>query len=230
MDYINSLFLGYLPYIAVTAFFIGVLYHCFVSGKNIRATSTIFLEKDWLIKWGSPLFHYGIILVFFGHVFGLFTPPFIIEWFMPLETKRMLAISIGLFAGFFAFIGLSMLCIRKFVSNRIHKTSSFQDYFIVFLILVQIALGLLSTYTTTKGTLEEYLAFDYWVQGIVWFEPNVWHYILEADIIYKLHIVNGFFIFIIFPYTKLMHMIKAPFMFTIRPNKTFNSESITDKL
>ena len=80
MDYVNGLFLGYLPYIALTAFLIGVLYHFFVSNKTIHATSTQFLQKDWLIKWGSPLFHYGIILVFFGHVFGLFTPPFVIEW------------------------------------------------------------------------------------------------------------------------------------------------------
>ena len=231
MDYVNGLFLGYLPYIALTAFLIGVLYHFFVSNKTIHATSTQFLQKDWLIKWGSPLFHYGIILVFFGHVFGLFTPPFVIEWFMPLETKRMLAISIGLCAGFFAFIGLSMLCIRKFVSSRVQKTSSFQDYFIVFLILVQISLGLLSTYTTTKSTLADYLAFDYWAQGIVWFEPNVWKYLVEANVIYKLHIVNGFFIFMIFPYTKLMHMIKAPVMYMFRGNKMFDSsKTMIDKL
>ena len=140
MEYVNSLFLGYLPYIAVTAFFIGVIYHCFVSCKTVRATSTMFLDKDWLIKLGSPMFHFGIILVFFGHVFGLFTPPFIIEWFMPLEVKRMLVIAIGLCAGFFAFIGWSMIAIRKFVSNRVHKTRSRPVFFHVCFILVQITL------------------------------------------------------------------------------------------
>ena len=40
MDYVNGLFLGYLPYIALTAFLIGVLYHFFVSNKTIHATST----------------------------------------------------------------------------------------------------------------------------------------------------------------------------------------------
>lgn len=230
MDYVNSLFFGYLPYIAVTAFFIGVIYHCIVSDKTIHATSTIFLQKDFFMRFGSPMFHFGIILVFFGHIFGLFTPPFMVEWIMPLELKRMLAIIIGLSAGFIALLGLLMLCFRRFVSVRVRRTSSFQDWFIVFLIIVQICLGLASTIVTTRSSLDDYLAFDYWAQGLVWFEPDAWKFILASGIIYKLHIVNGFFILICFPYTKLMHMIRLPLLYPIRSNKLFPSDTTSHKL
>ena len=101
----------------------------------------------------------------------------------------------------------------------------------VFLLLVQISLGLISTTITTQSSLDNYLTFDYWAQGLFWFEPNVWQHIAEANVIYKLHIVNGFFIFMIFPYTKLMHMIKAPIMYMFRGNKMFDSsKTIVDKL
>lgn len=222
MNYLNNLLFGYLPYIAVTAFFVGVLYHLFISDKTIHATSTLFLKKDKWIMWGSPMFHYGIILVFFGHVLGLFTPPALIEVFMPLATKRILAISIGFTAGLIAFIGLCMLLLRKFTDIRVKRTSSFADYFIVVLILAQIAMGLLSTYYTSQASLENYLSLDYWAQGMAWFQPDAWQHISTIDLIYKLHIVNGFFIFIIFPYTKLMHMIKVPVMYLIRPNRVLD--------
>ncbi len=221
MDYLNNLLFGYLPYVAVSAFIIGVLYHLFISDKTIHATSTLFLKKDKWITWGSPMFHYGIILVFFGHVFGLFTPPALIEVFMSLETKRMIAISMGSAAGLIAFIGITMLFLRKFTDIRIRNTSSFQDYFIVILILIQIALGLLSTYNTSRSPLSDYLALDYWAQGMAWFQPDAWRYITTTELIYKIHIINGFFIFILFPYTKLMHMIKVPVMYMLRPNKAF---------
>lgn len=225
MDYANNLFLGFLPYIAITAFLIGVGYHLYKQDKDIHATSTLFLKRDPLIVIGSPLFHLGIILVFFGHVFGLFTPPFMVEWFMPLATKRILAISMGGLFGLCALVGMSMLLIRKFTYSNVKRTSKFRDYFIVVLILLQICLGLLSTLHTAGAPLDEYLALDSWAQGIVWFEPESWKYIASMNLIYKLHIVNGFLIFIIFPYTKLMHMIKVPVLYLFRGNKTYPQNS-----
>ena len=145
-DYLNSLFFGYLPYIALTAFIIGVIYHLIISDKNVHATSTRFLKKDRWMMWGSPMFHFGIILVFFGHIFGLLTPPALIEIFMPLATKRLIAITMGAGAGLFALGGIFLLILRRFFDIRIRRTGSFQDYFIILLIALQICLGLKSTF------------------------------------------------------------------------------------
>jgi len=105
--------------------------------------------------------------------------------------------------------------VRRFSNKRVWATSKIQDYVIVVLLLVQISLGLWCTYITTQSSLEDYMAMEYWAQGIFIFEPDSWKYIADADLIYKLHIVNGFLIFIIFPFTKLMHMIMVPVLYAI---------------
>lgn len=214
-NYLNNLFLGYLPYIAFAVFVVGVGYHWHISNKTIQANSSQFLQDDGKIKWGSVLFHYAILLVLLGHVFGLLTPPWMYQWFMTNETKRMLAISMGSVSGLVALGGITILVIRRLTDVRIRVNSTFQDYFIAILILVQIVLGLMGTYLTAHAPIENYLSLDYWAQGVVWFEPQAWKYISSIDIIYKLHIINGFLIFILFPFSKLMHMVVAPVRYLI---------------
>lgn len=167
------------------------------------------------------LFHYAIILVFFGHIFGLLTPEWVYDWFMSNETKRLIAITMGSITGIGALIGITMLTIRRFTNIRVRATSKPQDYIIVLLLLIQIILGLWCTYITSQSSLAEYMSAEYWAQGVVLFKPNPWMFITDLDIIYKLHIVNGFLIFIIFPFTKLMHMIMVPVNFALDYFKKF---------
>lgn len=209
-NYLNNFFLGYLPYIALTAFFVGVVYRWYLANPTIQATSSQFFRRDRNIQWGGVLFHYAILLVLLGHIFGLLTPPWAYRWLMTDETKRTLAIVMGSLSGLAALTGLTMLIIRRFADVRVRVNSSFQDYFIAILLWIQIVLGLLGTYHTAHAPLSDYLSLDEWAQGIVRFEPDAWKYIASAGWIYKLHIVNGFLIFILFPYTKLMHMVAAP--------------------
>jgi len=82
-------------------------------------------------------------------------------------------------------------------------------------LLLQIALGLWGTYITTRSPIGDYVAMEDWAQGIIVFQPDSWKYIANADWVYKLHIINGFLIFIIFPFTKLMHMVMVPVNFVL---------------
>ncbi|OJV34920.1 MAG: respiratory nitrate reductase subunit gamma [Bacteroidia bacterium 43-41] len=220
-DYLNNFFLGYLPYIAFGVFFAGFIYRVVKRNNTIQANSTQFISKDRGLYWGSLLFHYAIILVFFGHLFGLLTPKWVYDWFMSHETKRMLAIILGSLSGGVALLGITVLTIRRFTNKRICATSKFQDYFIVSLLLLQIALGLWSTYLTSQSTVEEYMSAGNWAQGVALFKPDSWRFIADLDIVYKLHIVNGFLIFILFPFTKLMHMIMIPIRFALDYFKKF---------
>lgn len=214
-DYLNNFFLGYLPYIALTVILVGIIYRAVNKNNTIQATSSQFISKDKTLTWGSNLFHYAIILVFFGHIFGLLTPEWSYKWLISNETKRMLAIVMGGLSGFVALVGITLLTIRRFTNKRVRATGKFQDDLIVSLLLLQIALGLWSTYITTQSPLSDYMAMEHWAQGIFIFEPDPWKHIAHVDVIYKLHIVNGFLIFIIFPFTKLMHMVAAPFKYAI---------------
>ncbi len=220
-DYLNNFFLGYLPYVAFGVFFAGLIYRTIKRNNTIQANSTQFLSNDRTLTRGSMLFHYAIILVFFGHIFGLLTPEWVYDWFMSNETKRMIAIIMGSITGVGALIGITMLTIRRFTNKTVKSTSKPQDYIILVLLLVQILLGLWCTVITSQSSLAEYMSAEFWAQGVVLFKPNPWHFITDLDIIYKLHIVNGFLIFIIFPFTKLMHMIMIPVNFALDYFKKF---------
>lgn len=214
-EYLNNFFLGYLPYVALTVLATGLIYRTIRRNNTIQASSSQFISNDKSLRWGSTLFHYAILLVLLGHILGLLTPEWLYNWFMTNETKRLLAILMGSISGAAALVGITLLVVRRFSNKRVWGTSKIQDYVIVVLLLVQISLGLWCTYITTQSSLEDYMAMEYWAQGIFIFEPDSWKYIADADLIYKLHIVNGFLIFIIFPFTKLMHMIMVPVQYAI---------------
>jgi nitrate reductase gamma subunit len=214
-DYLNNFFLGYLPYIALGVFIAGLLYRVYRRNNTIQATSSQFVSNDKSILWGSPLFHFAIIMVFFGHVFGLLTPEWMYNWLITNETKRMLAVGMGSLSGIVALIGITILAVRRFTNRRVQAAGKVQDYVIVALLLFQIALGLWGTYITSQSSIEDYMAMEHWAQGIFIFKPDSWKYIADTDMIYKLHIVNGLLIFIIFPFTKLMHMAMVPVNFVL---------------
>lgn len=214
-EYLNNFFLGYLPYVALTVLATGLIYRTIRRNNTIQASSSQFISNDKSLRWGSTLFHYAILLVLLGHILGLLTPEWLYNWFMTNETKRLLAILMGSISGAAALVGITLLVVRRFSNKRVWATSKIQDYVIVVLLLVQISLGLWCTFITTQSSLEDYMAMEYWAQGIFIFEPDSWKYIADADLIYKIHIVNGFLIFIIFPFTKLMHMIMVPVQYAI---------------
>lgn len=214
-NYINNFLFTYLPHIAMAVFWFGLITRIVKTSRTIQAKSSQFLAGDGL-KWGSNLFHYGIILVFIGHFTGLFTPEKLYHLFITTATKRILAVSLGGVFGTLTFIGIIILIIRRFRNERIRLNSTPQDYFIIFLLLVEVGLGLASMATTATSSVENYAALGEWAQKIITFQPDAGAVIAGHSLIYKLHIVTGLFIFIIFPYTKLMHIMVLPIAYFFR--------------
>lgn len=219
--FLNNLFLGYFPYMATAVMIAGLIYRRAVSDRTIEAPSTQFLGEDGPLMKSSILFHYAILLVLAGHIFGLLTPPALYRWIMTDDTKRWLAVVLGSLSGLAALLGITLLFIRRLRNPRVRANSSFQDYFIPVWLIVQIVLGLLGTYHTAHAPLANYMALDEWAQGLVCFQPDAWKYIAPTNIVYKLHIVNGFLIFIFFPYTKLIHIIVAPIRYFFKSNDRY---------
>jgi len=214
-NYINNFLFTYLPHIAMAVFWFGLITRIVKTSRTIQAKSSQFLAGDGL-KWGSNLFHYGIVLVFIGHFTGLFTPEKLYHLVMTTATKRVLAVSLGAVFGTLTFIGIIILIIRRFRNERIRLNSSPQDYFIIILLLVEVGLGLASMATTATSSVENYAALGEWAQKIITFQPDAGAVIAGHSLIYKLHIVVGLFIFIIFPYTKLMHIMVLPVAYFFR--------------
>ena len=117
-EYLNTFLFGVYPYICLTVLVVGSLIRFDQNQYSWKSDSSQLLRRD-LLRWGSNLFHAGVLFLFFGHLFGLFTPHALYGIFMSAATKQMLAIVAGGIAGAICFVGLSMLLYRRLVDPRI---------------------------------------------------------------------------------------------------------------
>lgn len=212
--YINNFLFTYLPHIAFAVLLFGLFTRLIFVNKTIQAESTQLLS-DKQIKLGSNLFHVGIIMVFLGHL-TLFLPEKLYHLVMTTETKRVIALILGSFFGTMAIVGMLILVTRRFFSPRIKYHSNFADYFILILLLAEASLGMSSIMATATTSIEQYAALGRWAQAIITFQSNAGDLLANHHIQYKIHIVIGLLTFIIFPYTKLMHMLVYPFAYFFR--------------
>ena len=213
-NYINNLLFTYFPHIALAIFFFGLVTRLILINRTVQAESSQFLA-DKKVKLGSNLFHVGIIFVFFGHL-TLFIPEWLYHMVMTTETKRIIALSMGSFFGLMAVVGMTILIFRRSTDPRIKENSSFQDYFIIILLLVEAIVGLTAVAETATAPIEKYAALSHWAQAVITFQPDAGVILANHPIQFKIHIVTGLFIFMIFPYTKLMHMLVYPFVYIFR--------------
>ena len=217
-NFLNTLAFGIYPYIALAVLIVGSVIRYDREPYTWRSGSSQLLRRRQLI-WGSVLFHLGILVVFFGHLIGLLTP---IEVFDALGVshgaKQILAIVLGGIAGLAALVGATMLIHRRLFDARIRSTSTFGDHAVIILLWVQLALGL-ATIPLSMGHLDgsEMLKFMAWAQGIFTFNPDAADLVAGAHPIFKLHLLLGLTIFLIFPFTRLVHMFSAPVRYIWRP-------------
>lgn len=214
-NFINNLLFTYLPHISMTLFWFGVITRIVISPQSIQAESSQFLSKKGQ-RWGGNLFHYGILMVFIGHFTGLYTPENLYHLVMTTATKRALAITMGSVFGTSAFVGVIILLIRRLKNQRLRINSKPQDILLIVLLLIEMGLGLISIFITAGSSIENYAELGTWAQKVITFQPDAGAVIAGHSLIYKMHIVTGLFIFMIFPYTKLMHMLVMPVAYFFR--------------
>ncbi|HUX54294.1 MAG TPA: respiratory nitrate reductase subunit gamma [Williamwhitmania sp.] len=227
-QFINNLLFTYLPHIAMTLFWFGVITRIVKTSKSLQAESSQFLRKRGQ-RWGGNLFHYGIIMVFVGHFVGLFTPERLYHLIMTTDTKRALALTLGSIFGTAAVVGITILLIRRLKDGRLRINGKPQDILLLVLLLFEMLLGMSSIFTTATSSVENYAALGIWAQKIVTFQPDAGAVIAGHSIIYKLHIVTGLLIFMIFPYTKLMHMFVVPIAYFFRSSYQMVRRGFTNR-
>ena len=217
-DYLNVLFFGIYPYIALSVLVLGSIVRYDREPYTWRSGSSQLLRRKQLV-WGSVLFHAGILIVFFGHLVGLLTPIAVFDFIgIGHGAKQVMAIVVGGIAGIFALIGATLLLHRRLSDARIRATSSFADIGILALLWVQLVLGL-ATIPLSLGHLDgsEMIKFMAWAQGIFLFDTGAFSYIADVNPIFKLHLFLGLTIFLLFPFTRLVHMLSAPVRYVWRP-------------
>jgi nitrate reductase gamma subunit len=208
---LNYIIFGWYPYLCITVFLIGSMLRFDREQYTWRTGSSQLLRRRQLM-WGSNLFHIGILLIFMGHFVGLLTPIWVFDNLGISHTfKQWMAILIGGVAGIICFIGATLLIHRRLFDSRIRKTSSFGDIAILLLLYLQLILGL-STIVVSLRHLDgfEMVKFMNWVQGIVTLQPGVATLVADVHPLFKLHLFLGMTIFLVFPFTRLVHVLSAP--------------------
>jgi nitrate reductase gamma subunit len=210
-DFINNALFGWFPYVCLTVFLVGSWWRFDREQYSWRSGSSQLLRRRQLM-WGSNLFHVGILVIFLGHFVGLLTPIALFEAIgISHGAKQIMAIVIGGVAGLFCLVGLALLTHRRLFDARILKTSSFGDIAVLLLLLAQLLLGLTSISVSLRhldgGEMVKFMA---WAQGILTLRPGVAALIADASPIFKLHILLGLTIFLVLPFTRLVHIWSAP--------------------
>lgn len=214
----NFLF-GIFPYIALGVGIMGSIARYERDPFTWKSSSSQLLRRRQLVI-GSVLFHVGVLVIFVGHFVGLLTPIWVFDALgISHGAKQVLAIVAGGIAGVMALVGGAMLFHRRWTDPRIRANSSTWDIAILAMLLAQLVLGL-GTVFVSLGHLDghEMVKFMSWAQGIFVFDPNAAAYIADAALVFKLHLFLGLLIILVFPFTRLVHILSgfaAPFRYLL---------------
>lgn len=222
----NFLF-GIYPYIALSIFLLGSLLRFDREQYTWRSESSQVLNKSGLLRWGSNLFHIGIIGLFFGHFVGMLTPKAVFHALgVTAEQKQLLAVVAGGVLGALCLAGLVLLIIRRLTDERVRAVSRPIDYVVQFWILATLLLGLstlpLSLSHSDGATMLQLMA---WAQGIVTFNSEAPANLAGVSGVFKLHMFMGMTLFAIFPFSRLVHVWSgfASIGYVLRPYQVVRS-------
>lgn len=207
MNTLHQFLFGIFPYICLAVFLLGSLVRFDRDQYTWKSDSSQLLRRGQL-RWGSNLFHIGILGIFFGHLFGLLTP--LSVWHVlgvSAPAKQMLAIVAGGAAGLACLVGLVLLIHRRLVEPRIRATTRTMDLAVLYLLLAQLLLGLISIFVSA-GHRDggEMIKLMMWAQHIVTFRGDAAAFVTDVALIFKLHLVLGMTIFLVFPFSRLVHV------------------------
>lgn len=205
----HILFVWY-PYVCLSAFIFGSIIRFDREQYTWRASSSQLLRKRQL-TWGSNLFHVGILFLLMGHTVGLLTPKAVYSLFLTVEQKQLVAIVAGGIAGAVCFVGLTLLLHRRLFDARVRQTSTYMDLAVLVVLWVQLCLGLLTLpFSLAHSDGAVMLRLSAWAQGILTVQPVDAKTLQGLDWPYLVHLVLGMTIFLLFPFSRLVHIWSAP--------------------
>ena len=197
---------GIYPYLCLAVFLLGSLLRFDRDQYSWKSDSSQLLRAGSL-RWGSNLFHVGVLFLFFGHLVGMLTPHFIYEPFISAGHKQVMAMLSGGVAGVLGLAGVTILLHRRLTDERIRINSKPGDILLLVLLWVQLAFGLATIPLSAQhldGSMMLLLAE--WAQRIVTLRSGAVELLASASWIFKLHMFLGMTVFLVFPFTRLVHV------------------------
>ncbi len=203
---LNEFLFGIYPYVCLAILLLGSLIRFDREPYTWKSDSSQILRKREL-RLGSNLFHYGVLVVVAGHFVGFLTPDWALDWLLDPTQHQLLAMVTGGIAGAVAIVGLSILIHRRLADPRVRSNSRKWDIAVILLLWLQLALGLLTVPLSAQhmdGAM--FMTLVAYVKGVVTFHGGVAALLIGVPLVYRLHILLGFTIFLISPFTRMVHI------------------------
>lgn len=205
-----------LPYMALLALLLGSIYRYVVTGYQVSSLSSQFLENRKLFL-GSRPFHWGIILLFFGHLTAFLMPRTVMAWnYVPM--RLFILETSALAFGLMAFYGLIVLIFRRIKTPRLHKLTSDMDIFVYALLIVQVVSGLWTALFFRWGSSWFAMVLTPYLHSIFLFQPDT-AAVVDLPVMVQIHIVAAFIMIGMIPFTRFMHFLVYPLSYLWRPNQ-----------
>lgn len=206
-----------LPYVTIAVFVVGTLWRYKYDKFGWTTRSSQLYERK-LMRVASPLFHIGILAVVAGHVIGLVIPEQWTTW-MPETGYHIMAVVLGIIAGACTLTGVVLLLYRRRTNGPVFSATTSNDKFMYVFLVAAICLGLITTFYGSGIFGHAYNYRDtvsVWFRSIFYLQPHI-EDMAEAPLSYRVHAVAGMLLFMIWPFTRLVHAFSAPVGYLFRP-------------
>jgi nitrate reductase gamma subunit len=210
---------GVLPYVVLAIVVVGTVWRWRYDqfGWTTRSSQ---LYESRLLRLGSPLFHFGILVVIFGHVIGLLLPK---SWTdaagVSQEVYHVQALALGGVAGVCTLVGVSLLVYRRRTTGPVFIATTRNDKAMYVALVAAIVAGLTATVlgATATGDAHNYrLTVSPWFRSLFWLHPDVTA-MARADAAFHVHVLIAMLLFACWPFTRLVHAFSAPVAYLFRP-------------
>ena len=217
-----------LPWLCIAIFLVGTIWRFRVDQYRWTTRSSQFLGNR-LLKYASPMFHYGILAVAIGHFMGLIIPK---SWTeaagIPQDVYHLVASIGGMAAAIVTVLGLIGLLWRRRTDKSVFRATTPNDKFMYVMLAIPIALGTIAT--VLNQLLGDSHGYDYretispWLRSLFLFNPQP-ELMVDVPLSFKLHIIAGFLLFAVWPFTRLIHALSAPVGYVNRPYVVYRSRT-----
>ena len=214
MDSLNTFFFSGYPYVVIVVFLLGTIYRYKKRGYQVTSLSAQFLEGK-MGFWGSVPFHWGILMIFLGHLVAFLLPSAVIAWNSD-PTRLLIHEGVNFTFAVALVVGLVALILRRLIHPRIKVVTTPMDLFIEFILLAQALMGCWIALNYRWGSSWFAADLSPYLWSLITFNPQP-ETVIAMPLVVKAHIVGAFSIFLIFPFTRLVHILVAPFHYIWRP-------------
>jgi nitrate reductase gamma subunit len=212
------------PYTCIATFVLGHIWRYRYDKFGWTTRSSQLYERR-LLRIGSPLFHFGILLVIAGHVVGILVPEAVTKALgIPESAYHLSAVALGTVSGIMTVSGMAILIYRRRRTGPVFSATTRNDKVMYILLALTIALGL---GTTVLGNVAGH-AHDYrldvapWFRSIFYLHPDT-NLIVAAPIGFELHVTSAWLLFAFWPFSRLVHVFSAPIGYLTRPYIVYRS-------